>query len=155
MAKTLKIGGTVVVNLPIPDDQDVWSIDDFNESGSNQITGSLRDQVGELWDSKPTFGFTPFNVTWQGWDDIPNTWAPFSASLTGSVKTQICNDIPISESLFDGVYDFRMEDTEYTVVSGYGTYRKFRHFIDGTLRESFYIPSSSADTGSGIPTWDG
>ena len=49
----------------------------------------------------------------------------------------------------------QVEDTEYTAVSGYGTYRKFRHFIEGKLMESYYIPSSSADTGSGIPSWDG
>lgn len=153
MAKTLTIGGTVIANLPIPDDENFWNIDSFNESGSNQITGSVGDRFLEITDSKPTLVFVPFNVTWQGWDDIPNTWAPISASLTGSLKTQICNDIPISESLFDGVYDFRLQDTEYTAVSGHGNFLKFRHYIDGTLKESFYIPSSSADMESGIPTW--
>ena len=97
--------------------------------------------------------FVPFNVPWQGWDDIPNTWAPISASLTGSLKTRICNDIPISESLFDGVYEFIIQDTETTAIESKGNYYKFREFIDGVLMESQYIPSSSADTGSGIPIW--
>ena len=153
MAKTLIIGGTVIANLPIPDDESIWSIDSFNESGSNQITGSAVQKLHELVDAKPTFGFEPFNVTWQGWDDIPNTWAPFSASLTGSLKTQMCNDIPVSESLFDGVYEFIIQDTETTAIESKGNYYKFREFIDGGLMESQYIPSSSADTGSGIPIW--
>ena len=152
MAKTLRICGTVLANLPTPDDKDFWSINDF--TGSGQVSSSVMERFNELVDSKPLFGFEPINVTWQGWDDIPNTWAPFSASLTGSLKTQICNDIQMSESLFEEVYDLRVEDTEYTTVSEYGNFMKFRHFIDGTLMESYYIASSSAETGS-IPTWSG
>ena len=153
MAKTLRIGGTVLANLPTPDDKDFWNINDF--TGSGQVSSSVMVRFNELVDSKPLFWFEPISVTWQGWDDIPNTWAPISASFTGSFKTQLCNDIQMSESLFEEAYSIQVEDTEYTAVSGYGTYRKFRHFIEGKLMESYYIPSSSADTGSGIPSWDG
>ena len=155
MAVTFIIHGGILANLPVvsgshsrwPD----WIGSDFNESGSKQITGSL-DPIDYV-EMKPVFSFPPIEVTFNGWDEIPNTWAPISASLTGSLRTQICQAIPLSESLFEEAYYIIAHETEAVSVSGYGNFHKIRDFRDGVLAEQYYVPSSSADTGSGIPNW--
>ena len=164
MAKTVKLAGLIVANLPIPDGETQWHTDFFNESGSNQITGSLGNT--DVVDSKPTFGFPhdglgPISASFDSWNDIPSSWSTVSASITGSLITEICSKVPISESLLDEIYLLQIQDTEGTAVEGYGNYYKYRMFVDGVNIENMYIPVTSADTGSyasgsaGIPRWDG
>ena len=153
MSVTIKYAGGLLANLPTVSGSHSrypeWIGSDFNESGSRQITSSL-DPIDYV-EYKPVFGFET-EFTYNGWDEIPSTWAPISASLTGSLKTQICEAIPISESLFEEVYYLIAQESDVTTISGSNFY-KVRDFRDGVLMEQYYVASSSADTGSGIPSW--